>query len=350
MKNLFLFLAISLLSCSSNNDNQTESSLYFPPFNGNWETTNPNTLNWNTSNLNDLYNYLQEKGTKGFIILKDGKIVIEKYFNGHDNAAKWNWYSAGKTLTSATIGIAQSEGFLDIHDKTSDYLGLHWTSLNLDKENLITIRHQLTMTTGLDDSNFTSTNPQDLTYLADAGTRWAYHNGPYTLLQNVIANATNGSFNNYFNEKIQNKIGMTGFWYSFGDLHIYRSNTRDMARFGLLILRNGKWNDEEIIPQNYYNEMVNSSQNTNPSYGYLWWLNGKDKYMLPQSQEVHFSNLIPNAPDDLIAALGANDQKIYVIPSKNMVVVRCGEDANTGELTASNFDNVLWEKLSNVIY
>ena len=349
MKYLMILTLISVFACKNNVAEQSESELYFPPLDGNWETTNPNILNWNTNNLNDLYNYLQEKGTKGFIILKDGKIVIEKYFNGHSNTAKWNWYSAAKTLTSATIGIAQNEGFLDINDKTSDYLGLHWTSLDLDKENLITIRHQLTMTTGLDDANFTSTNPLDLTYLADAGTRWAYHNGPYTLLQSVVTNATNISFNEYFYEKIQDKIGMNGFWYIFGDLHIYRSTTRDMARFGLLILRNGKWKDEDIIPQTYFNEMVNSSQNINPSYGYLWWLNGKNKYILPQSQEVHFTNLIPNAPNDLIAALGANDQKIYVVPSKKLVVVRCGEDANTGQLTLSGFDNVLWEKLGSII-
>lgn len=78
-----------------------------------------------------------------------------------------------------TIGIAQQEGFLNINDKTSDYLGLHWTALNQDKEALITIKNQLSMTTGLNDANFTSTNPINLTYLADAGTRWVYHNGPY---------------------------------------------------------------------------------------------------------------------------------------------------------------------------
>ena len=349
MKYFLILIAISVIACKNNIDENVETELYFPPLDGNWQTTNASDLNWNTDNLQDLYNYLDEKDSKGFIILKDGKIVIEKYFNGHSATAKWKWYSAGKTLTSATVGIAEQEGFLNLSDKTSDYLGLHWTSAPLDKENLITVKHQLTMTTGLDNTNFSGTNPSDLTYLADAGTRWAYHNGPYTLLQSVVENAVNTSYNNYFKTKIQDKIGMNGFWFVAGDNHIFRSTTRDMARFGLLILRDGIWKDQTVIPNDYYNEMLTSSQNLNPSYGYLWWLNGKSSYMLPQSQEIHNGSMIPNAPNDMVMAMGANDQRIYVIKSKNLVVVRCGNDAGTPQLALSGFDNVLWEKIMAVV-
>ena len=357
MKNLLnwnLLVLVLISACQSTNIEQpippSPDSMYFPPLTGNtWETVSPLSLQWNTVNQQDLFNYLEEKGTKGFIVLKNGKIVIEKYFNGHSETAKWNWYSAGKTLTSATVGIADYEGFLNLSDKTSDYLGLNWTSAPLDKENGITIKHQLTMTTGLNDANFTGTNPSDLTYLADAGTRWAYHNGPYTLLQSVVENAINSSFNSYFNTKIKDKIGMNGFWYAIGDNHIFRSTTRDMARFGLLILRNGVWNEETIIPNSYFDEMIATSQNLNPSYGYLWWLNGKSSFILPQSQAVHIGSMIPDGPDDMFMALGANDQRIYVIPSKNLVVVRCGEDAGTPQLTLSGFDNVLWGKINAVI-
>ncbi len=205
------------------------------------------------------------------------------------------------------------------------------------------------MTTGLNEANFTSSLPTDLTYLANAGTRWAYHNGPYTLLQSVVENATNTNFSDYFNEKIASKIGLNGFWFTTGDLHIYRSNTRSMARFGLLILNQGSWNTEQLINQTYFNAMTNTSQNINKSYGYLWWLNGKENFMKPSSQVVYDGSIIPNAPNDLIVALGANDQKIYVIPSKNMVVVRCGDSAGTTNLAISGFDNLLWEKINAVI-
>jgi CubicO group peptidase (beta-lactamase class C family) len=114
-----------------------------------------------------------------------------------------------------------------------------------------------------------------------------------------------------------------------------------MARFGLLALNKGKWNNEQIINESFFNESISSSQNINPSYGYLWWLNGKSNYMIPGSQFVFQGTLIPNAPADLFAAMGASDQRLYVVPSKNLVVVRMGE--------ASGFDNNLWQKINDVI-
>jgi len=353
MKNYLLIILILFISSCKSDDVENETpngEMYFPSINSSsWQTQSPSSLQWNENEIQTLYDYLDSKGTKGFIILKDGKIVIEKYFNGHSQSAKQNWYSAAKTLTSITVGIAQQEGFLNINDKTSDYLGMNWTSLTLEKENLISIRHQLSMTSGMNDSNFTATNPTDLTYIADAGTRWAYHNGPYILLQEVITQATNQTYKNYFEEKVENKIGMNGFWFAVGDLHIYRSTTRDMARFGHLILNKGKWNEYEIINNSFFNEMTSVSQNINESYGYLWWLNGENSFMLPSTQEVFNGSIIPNAPNDMIMALGANNQKIYIIPSKNMVVVRMGNSAGGPTYTVSSFDNILWEKINQVI-
>jgi len=95
-------------------------------------------------------------------------------------------------------------------------------------------------------------------------------------------------------------------------LNRYQSDARSMARFGLLMMNKGVWNDETLLSIDYFNEMINTSQSINPSYGYLWWLNGKDSYIGTSSQEVFTGNLIPNAPSDMYSALGANDQKIYL--------------------------------------
>ena len=67
------------------------------------------------------------------------------------------------------------------------------------------------------------------------------------------------------------------------------------------------------------------------------------------SQEIKSGALIPNAPEDLFAALGANDQKIYVVPSKSLVVIRTGETAGTQQLGLSSFDNQMWAKLNEVM-
>jgi CubicO group peptidase (beta-lactamase class C family) len=122
-----------------------------------------------------------------------------------------------------------------------------------------------------------------------------------------------------------------------------------MARFGLLMMNQGVWGEETILSKNYFDEMTNSSQDINLSYGYLWWLNGKANFMGTASQEVFTGNLIPNAPTDMYAALGANNQKIYVVPSKNLVIIRTGDSAGATQLGPSSFDNELWEKINAVI-
>jgi CubicO group peptidase (beta-lactamase class C family) len=354
MKNLayLLILLLSVASCSKNDDDQVTPTevMYFPSNANNvWETKSPSSLGWNQNAIQPLKDFLAQKNTKSFMILVNGRIVMEEYFNGHNAAAEWEWNSAGKTLVSATTGIAQQEGLLNMNNKASDYLGTTWTSMPLPKENLITVRNLLTMTSGIDDTKQLVIKP-NLTYVADAGTRWAYGN-VFQKLIDVVSLSSNQNFETYFNTKLKSKIGMDGFW-NFGTIFsIYHSTTRGMARFGLLALNKGKWNSEQVINESFFNESVTSSQSINPSYGYLWWLNGKQTYMIPTEQTVYQGSLVPNAPADMYAAMGASDQRICVIPSKKMIVIRMGEASDTAnpQFAVSGFDNALWEKINAVI-
>lgn len=324
--------------------------MYFPPIGSStWETKTVASLGWNETQVQPLLDYLELKHTKGFIILHNGKIVMENYFNGHSATDPWYWASAGKTLTATVTGIAQQEGYLNINDKVSDYLGTGWTSAPLAKENLITNKHLLTMSSGLNDALGDNVSPANLQYVADAGTRWAYHN-VYVKLQDVVAVSTGQTWNNYFNTKLKNKIGMTGLWAIVdGNLSVYNSNTRSMARFGLLALNKGKWENNQIVPESYMQNATTTSQNINLSYGYLWWLNGKSSYHLPQTQFQFSGSIISTAPSDMYCALGKDDQKIYVIPSRKIVIIRMGDAADGSNMALSDFDEVLWEKISAVI-
>ncbi|HTN45818.1 MAG TPA: serine hydrolase [Flavipsychrobacter sp.] len=351
--NLLFFLVVSLISCHKKEDpapTTPGTALYFPENMGSvWETIPASQLNWDSSAVADLKTFLAQKNTKSFMILINGRIAMEAYFDGHDAAAEWEWNSAGKTLVSAVTGIAQQEGLLNINNKASDYLGTAWTNMPSAKEDQITVRHLLTMTSGIDDSKQLVVK-SNLTYVADAGTRWAYSN-VFQKLIDVAANASNKDFETYFNERLKNKIGMDGFW-NFGPIFtIYHSTTRSMARFGLLALNRGKWKEEQIINEAYFTESINTSQSINPSYGYLWWLNGKTKFMIPGEQTVYSGFLVPDAPADMYAAMGANDQRIYVIPGKKMVIVRMGNasDPNNPNFAVSGFDNDLWAKINAVI-
>ena len=98
---------------------------------------------------------------------------------------------------------------------------------------------------------------------------------------------------------------------------------------------------------NYFNQMISSSQTLNNSYGYLWWLNGKTSYMLPGLPSVFFGNLFPNAPNDLIAALGKNGQIINVVPSQDLVLIRMGQSPDSS-LVPMNFVNELWDYLNDL--
>ena len=356
-KILFInLLFIVLIGCSSSNNapdlepTATAETMYFPPSDGSatWESKSIASLGWNQNAVQPLLDYLTLKNSKSFIILVNGRIVLENYFNGHSATAPWYWASAGKTLTAAATGIAEQDGLINTNLKVSTYIGNGWTSAPLAKENLITCKNLLSMTSGLNDALGDDVTPANLQYVADAGSRWAYHD-VYVKLQDVIAAASGQSWSNYFNAKLRDKIGMTGTWNPNGGLSVYYSNTRSMARFGLLILNKGKWNSTTILNENYFNLATNTSQNLNLSYGYLWWLNGKSSYRLPQSQLQFSGSIMPSAPNDMFMALGKNDQKIYVVPSKNMVVIRMGDAADNVNLALSTFDDVLWQKI-NALY
>lgn len=356
MKPIFyLLLAIISFSCASGTDDadlpETTVDLYFPPLTGsNWESVNPASLEWNTSALTDLESFLIASNTEAFIILENGKIAFEAYYNGKTASDLFAWNSAGKTLTAFTVGIAEQKGLLELDDKTTDYLGSGWTSMTTSQEDAITIKNQLTMTSGGD---FTSGDvfcydPECLKFKSVPGTEWYYYNAYYTLLQPVLDVATPSGFEAFFKAELKDQIGMNGRWVTLGYNNIYFSTARDMARFGLLNLNKGTWNNQIILNTAYWNAMTNTSQSLNPAYGYLWWLNGKSSFKLPSLTENFTGKLIPNAPDDLIAGLGANDKKLYVIPSQTRVIVRLGPAADEDELGPTTFDNELWGKLKAI--
>jgi len=345
-KTITLFFAITLFSFTVK-----AQSLYFPPTTANvWDSILPSNLNYCQARIDSLYNYLQAKNTKSFILLKDGKRVLEKYFGTYKRDSIWYWASASKSLASFITGVAQQKGYININNQVSQYLGTGWTSAPLAKENLITVKNLISMNSGLEDAPPLPCDNEDtakacLTYLADAGPRWAYHTGAYRKVQDVVSNAVGQNYNIITNNWIESQTGMSGTWFQ----QVYYSKARDMARFGLLNLNKGIWNTDTIIKDTaYFRAMTNTSQNLNKAYGYLWWLNGKSSLMTPGFQFVFPGTLMSNAPSDMYCALGKNDQKIYVVPSTNMVVVRQGNTAGGFNLAASAFDNVLWDYINKL--
>lgn len=343
MKVLLLLIAILSVQFTALSQN-----MYFPPTSGTtWDTMDPSELGWCQDSITALINYLEDEDSKAFLVLKDGKMVIEHYFDTFTQDSVWYWASAGKSLSAFLVGKAQENGLLSISDKTSDYLGTGWTSATTNQEDQITIRHQLTMTTGLDDGTGTPdcTDPNCLLYLADAGTRWAYHNGPYTLLRSVVETASGQSYNQFTNAEVRQQTGMDGLWIQASGNNVFFSTPRSMARYGLLIQNNGVWDGDTVMnDQQYLYDMTHPSQSINESYGYLWWLNGQSTFMIPTVQAVIPGPAIPSAPTDMFAALGKNGQTLCISPSEGLVVVRMGNSENAG-LVSMELAEEIWARL-----
>jgi CubicO group peptidase (beta-lactamase class C family) len=346
IKFLFFITSISFFSIDSFGQN------YFPPINPDqeWQTLSPKELDFCNDKTASFYSFLEDQETKGFILLKDGKIVLEKYFGTFTKDSLWYWASAGKTLTAFLVGKAQEEKLLSIQESSSNYLGLGWSNCTPEQEYKIKILHHLSMTTGLNDEipDNHCTLKSCLTYKAEPGKRWAYHNAPYTLLETIVTKATKTTFDNYTNSKIGTIIGMKGKWFKSDYNNLYFSNLRSMARFGLLIQNNGIWEKDTLMKDSIYlNQMINSSQSINPSYGYLWWLNGKSSYMVPTSQIVIPGSYATEAPNDVISAIGKNGQIISISKEKGWVFVRMGKQKNTGEVP-TQLVNSIWENLNTL--
>ena len=360
MKNvLFFFLIITLAACTKDRPVQTTlpptppvaETYYYPPLQGNtWKTKTPAALGWNEAKLKEAFDFAGTKNSFGLIVLQNGRVVKEQYWNNWTTDTRYNIASAGKSVIGFLTGIAQQDKLIDINQPSATYLGTGWTSLPADREQLIKVKHHLSMTTGLDDgvTDLNCTDPSCLKYKADAGTRWAYHNAAYFKLHDVLTLVSRQTLNAYSKAKLFDKIGLpNAFWFD----RVLYCTTREAARFGSLILRKGKWENNALLSDsNYFAAMIQPSQTLNNSYGYLWWLNGKQNFLLPSLQFVFNGSLAPNAPADMYMALGKDDKKIYVVPSLNAVVVRLGDDAGGLMAGPSTFDTELWAKLKLAIH
>lgn len=327
-------------------------SLYFPPQTGTWDTLDPASLGWCQENIDSLYAFLGANNSKGFVLLDKGKIVLESYYGSFTKDSLWYWASAGKTLTAMLVGIAQQEGHLSISDSSSQYLGVGWTSAPASKERLITVRNQLALDAGLNDgvANKDCTLDTCLEYLSDAGTRWAYHNAVYTLLDSVLYFATGQNANSYFQTRIRPATGMAGLFLGVGYNNVFFSSLRSMARYGLLLLNRGTWNGTPVLSDTaYFGQMIRPSQTLNRSYGYLTWLNGQSSFMLPGVQLAIPGPMFPDAPADMYAAQGKDGQIISVVPSTGLVWVRMGESPNSGGgAVTPNFTNDVWRYINRL--
>jgi len=303
------------------------------------------------------------KEVHSMLIYKDGKLVFEEYYPGHQyqwdgpayhgRSVEWNRdmmhtiMSCSKSFTSACIGIAVQEGFIeDVHQSIFDYLPDH-QHLSSAEKSKITIEHLLTMTSGLKWNEWgaphgTSANDIDRIYfecsenpigcvlelpmVAEPGREFTYNGGGILILGEILKNASGLRIDEFAMKYLFEPLGIdSASWYEFdngsiaceGSLYL---KPRDMLKFGICYLNQGQWNGKQIIPGEWVEKSrVPYGNNTGiripiddsgkNGYSYTWWTNELSK----SREEL-----------DIFKANGWGGQSITVIPDKNMVVVFTG--------------------------
>ena len=326
--------------------------LYFPPERGDWERAEPSSAGWDAAKLEAALDFAKARRSSGVVVLLDGKILTERNWDPEtietaggrgygfrkapDGRAIEDVASVQKSVTSTLLAVALSKGLVSLDDTVTKHLGAGWSKASPEQEKRITLRHLITMTSGL---------TERLAYEAPPGTKWAYNTAAYQKTVHVLAAASALTPNGLTEQWLTGRIGMTETrWIdrpAMPGMLGLASTARDLARFGLLIQAGGQWNGKTIVDNpGYLRAMHESSQDLNPAYGYLWWLNGR---RVVRAAGAEASSLIPSAPKDLVAALGALGRKVYVVPSMGLVVTRIG--ANAQERGEASFDDELWKLL-----
>lgn len=314
--------------------------LYFPPSSGAWATVAPAAAGWDADALARAMEYAGMHASRGVVVLYRGRIMAEQYWRQADADTVRDIASAQKSVTALLVGIALKRGLLTLATPVSAVLGHGWSRASRARERRITVRHLLTMTSGLDD---------DLAYEAPAGTRWRYNTMAYHQLHPVLEHVTGSPLQDFSAAVLFRPLGMlSARWTPRStdgeDVLGLVLTPRDMARFGLFVLAGARWGSgRPLVDPRYLKDALSTSQKLNPAYGYLWWLNGKASHILPAQDVARPGPIIPAAPADLVAALGAADQKIYVVPGLDLVVCRQGSRGARQQL---GFDQGWWELLS----
>ncbi|MEL7499196.1 MAG: serine hydrolase [Planctomycetota bacterium] len=331
---------------------QKKVSAYYPPTNGGWAKASPTDAGWDAEKLKLALEYAGEQKSSGVVILLDGKILAEQFWNpkrsfryrsmlreaNSSGQSREDVASVQKSVAAVLLGIAIDKKLVTIDDPVHQHLGTGWSRASEQQESQITLKHVVSMTTGLNDQ---------LKFQSEPGKRWRYNTNAYSRIMNVLEVASKMDRNQLTRKWLSDPIGMTESEWDVRPFakddpktnrHGFVTSARDLARFGLLVQNEGKWKKKQIVSNgDYWKSMVTSSQTMNSSYGYLWWLNGQPS-IVRQARTIKGPLLKP-APEDTIAALGALGRKVYVVPSMKLVVTRLGD------APGAKFDNEFWERL-----
>ena len=310
--------------------------------------------------LQEASDYAELHGSDSLVIQHNGKIVYENYWNDTKPESLFALHSITKTMNALLMGHAIEDGFIDSVDIPAATFIEEWKGSN--KEN-IQIRDLLNMASGIQESyNFkpTSSRIQRIMGLdivapniaaetkGKPGTAFAHFNPNSQILGIIIERATGQRFSEYFSEKIWQPLGARDAFF-FVDTHGGMVHTdccmwasiRDIVRVGEMLMNKGIFNGNQIIPTGWVDEMIQPSK-ANVNYGMQLWI-GKEfvEYRPYDPSTTIFANYHsePFQVNDVFFLDGLGKKRLYVVPSKSLVILRTGP--NSSEWDDSKLPNLL---------
>ena len=290
--------------------------------------------------LEQIERYAQDQDSSALLVMHQGQIVLEKYWRGHDPAAYTNSMSLAKTVLSLLIGIAIADGNIQSElDPVAKYIP-EWAN---DDRAKITIEDLLRMQSGLRDYEASDDPFSDIVqmYLGkDAkaaalkvpaqntpGQQFEYVNANSQVLGVVLERTTGKRFGEYLNTKLWQPIGAqeAQLWLDRPDGNAKPFccmfvRSQDWLRVGQLLLNSGKIQQTQIVPAEWIDKMVTPSE-VEPVYGYHIWLKARTQKG-PGYKKMASESFLA---EDMFYLDGFAQQRVYVMPSQALVVVRVGE-------------------------
>ncbi len=295
----------------------------------NWQIATPESQGLDSQMLARMLETVEQRKLKlhSLLIVRNGYLVSETYFSGHNANRKHELYSITKSVISALVGIAIDKGAIaGINQKALEFFPNQSFANTDERKRAITIENLLTMTTGLDwqegdaayralyQSQDWAAHVLDLPMISDPGASFNYCTGCSHVLSAILHQKTGMPTQKYAEEMLFDHIGIDQFsWSSDASGNAIggwglQITPRQMAKLGYLYLQNGQWDGQQIVPQSWVEKstqvQVQTGYDIESAYGYQWWI-------LPRLNGY--------------AALGRGGQTIFILPDENLIVVTTAE-------------------------
>lgn len=303
-----------------------------------WPTVDAAAAGLDDTDLETLFADAEAAGSRCVAVTRDGALVADRYWDGSTADTESEAWSVTKSVTATLVGIAQDEGHLDIDQPASDFLD-EWVGTPSEE---VTIRNLLSNDSGrfhdlATDYGQMAGAAEDktafsiaLTQQHDPGTVWAYNNSAIQTLEAVLERATGEPVDEYARTRLFEPLGMASdmTFDRAGNALVFmgmQSSCLDLARFGLLYLRDGEWDGEQVVSASFVEEATQPSQDLNPTYGFLWWIIGQaDGETAVGQGDVSAEGAAG------FAAIGLGDQISAVFPDSGLVITRMGQGGDFG--------------------